>query len=439
MKKANDIMKTLQDRGFEAYLVGGAVRDMFLDVPAKDWDIATNARPEDIVQIFENVNMVGATFGVCIVDSIDVATYRTDKYFGGSDKNVEIKYADTIEEDLSRRDLTINAIALDTISGLTGEWIDPHHGISDINFKVIRFVGNAVDRIYDDPCRILRACRILARIEGTFAHDTFVALKQNGHMVQTHVDPERIHKEIMKAMKYEKPSIFFKALHDIGVLRYIFPRLAQSYMCDGGVHHGETVFEHCMLCGDAISKKYPMLRLAGYLHDTGKPETFIDGKFISHEKVDISDDLLRLKFPHSDIKYITNLIEIHMRSLSHNTSPKAVRKLLARFNELSVYHRDFIRLRIADSKANEKRKNMAINDIKVMCKKIEREFNRPQNIVRDGVELAVTGYDVMSIMQIGPCKRVGSILKELKDIVIDDPELNTFERLILTLLDKKEI
>jgi tRNA nucleotidyltransferase (CCA-adding enzyme) len=262
------------------------------------------------------------------------------------------------------------------------------------------------------------------------------ALKKYAYMI-TLVAPDRINKEIMKTMAYDKPSIFFQALHDTGVLKYILPKLEDCYTCDGGVHHGETVFEHCMQAGDNISKKYPLLRLAGYLHDIGKPETFVDGKFVGHEDVNIFDELDRLKFSHDDITYITRLMRVHMRSLSDNTKPKAVRKLLLKFSDLDISYHDFIRLRISDSKSNERRSPMTYSEIKAMCVKVVDEYNRPHKVTAKS-DLAVTGFDVMEVMHISPGKEVGDILKELTDITVDDPEKNTFEELILILLKMKE-
>src|SRR4030042_3909609 len=155
-----EIIGRLLEGGHEAYMVGGAVRDYLLGKKPNDTDIATNARPEKIIELFKdrNVNEVGKSFGVVLVDGIEVATYRSDRYFGLNDKNVKIEYADSIVEDLARRDFTINAMALD----LNGNLIDPFGGKKDLEDGIVKFVGDPNSRIYEDPNRIVRACRFAA-------------------------------------------------------------------------------------------------------------------------------------------------------------------------------------------------------------------------------------------------------------------------------------
>ena len=259
--------------GYRAYVVGGATRDMLAGFDPEDMDVATNATPEQIEILFEGheVKTVGKSFGVVIVDGNEVATFRQDRYAGLNEKACEVTFAESIEEDLSRRDLTINAMAFCDVSG---DLIDPHNGREDLKKRTIRFVGNPKERIHEDPNRIIRACRSLARIDGRFATDTFEAMRECSRYVRDYVAPDRLRMEIMKSMKIERASRFFYALHDIGVLKYIFPAMEKCYNHAHGPHHLEDVFDHLMICGDAVSIKYPVLKLAGYLHDVGKPFEF---------------------------------------------------------------------------------------------------------------------------------------------------------------------
>ena len=197
------IIDKLLNNGYESYIVGGAVRDHLLGNKAYDIDIVTSAHPETIEEIFKGHKMkdVGKSFGVILVDDIEVATFRHDRYIGLNDKNVQIRYVKTLEEDLARRDFTINAMAYDTAKGKV---IDPFDGQSDLKNKIVRFVGDPLERIYEDPNRIVRACRFYSKLNGTFAKSTKEALIECGSYIEKFVSPERIRLEVLKAMKIRR-------------------------------------------------------------------------------------------------------------------------------------------------------------------------------------------------------------------------------------------
>ena len=267
------IIERLCRCGYHVYVVGGAIRDMFIGKDPVDVDIVTSATPEEIEVFFGGypVKSVGKAFGVVLVDGYEVATFRRDRYRGLDDKACQVTFAGSIEEDLGRRDLTINAMAL---CDMSGDFIDPFHGRDDLRERTIRFVGNPRERIYEDPNRIVRACRFLAKVDGKFDPETFEALCDCAHYVRDYVVPERLKAEIMKAMKIKRASRFFCALRDIGALEHIFPAMERCYNHAHGPHHLEDVFDHLMICGDLISTRFPFLKLAGYLHDVGKPAAY---------------------------------------------------------------------------------------------------------------------------------------------------------------------
>ena len=211
-KTANEIVRCLCEEGWDAYVAGGAARDMLSGDTPYDHDIVTEAPYEIVKDLFHDrkVSLVGASFKVCIVDGIEVATYRKDSYFGLSDKNCEVEEAETIQEDLARRDLTINSLAFCPYSG---DIIDEYGGIDDLRKRVVKFTGNPIDRIMEDPCRILRACRFLSRIEGKFDPDTFQSLKEHSFLVRDYVTPERIRLEILEFSKNK----FYK-IHEFGMI-----------------------------------------------------------------------------------------------------------------------------------------------------------------------------------------------------------------------------
>lgn len=309
----NQITYRLCKAGHQVYLVGGAVRDELIGRPANDEDLVTSARPEEILNLFTDLKTleVGKSFGVVLIEGIEIATFRADLYGGLSHKDCVISYADTIEADLARRDLTINAMA---VCEVTGNLIDPFNGKYDLHNRIIRFVGQAKDRIHEDPERLLRALRFKNDIQGKFAPETMRALINYGHLIQ-HVAKERIRQEIMKALKTKKASGFFMDLNKTGMLKYVLPCLNDCVGHTGGDHHQETVFEHCMLAGDHISPKYPLVKLAAYLHDVGKPLTYKDGHFLEHEDVGalvVWEALGDLRFAKFEIDAIAGLIRTHM-------------------------------------------------------------------------------------------------------------------------------
>jgi len=428
----NKIIKTLCNANYSVHIVGGAVRDLLSGETPNDFDIVTNATTDEIIPLFPEykVDLVGELFNVLIIEGIEVSSYRTDCYKDG--ELASCTSASTIEEDLSRRDLTINSIALCPISG---DIIDPFDGLSDIKNKIIKFTGNPEDRIKEDPCRILRACRFLAKIGGTFDNETDYALDINGRLVKT-IAPERIRAEIIKAMSTKGASLFFDSMAYIGILKFILKDLDFCYGLDGGSHHNESVFEHCMIAGDAIHPKFPLLKLTAYLHDLGKYQSseydeYGEITFHAHEKLGadiVEEELKRLKFSNEEIKYISHLIEFHMRSL-RDISPKAMRRLISKFYENDINYKDYLRLKIADRKANLKKNPFTIQEIKVMIRLFQIEMNceKPTFSVKD---LAIDGTDVMQVLGIEPGKKVGAILKGLFEAVLDNPELNTVDKLL---------
>ena len=428
------IIERLCSCGYQAYLVGGCVRDDFLGIPSKDEDIVTNATPEELECLFRDhdVKTVGKSFGVVLINGIEVATYRHDRYSGLNDKKCEVTFVDSLIEDLSRRDLTINSLSF---CSYTGEVIDPFNGREDLKNRIIRFTGSPKDRIYEDPNRIIRACRFLAKINGKFECETFEALCKYSHYVRDYVAKERIRLEIFKALELSEPSKFFLALYEIGALDYIFPSMIPCTAHHHGKHHREDIFTHLMLCGDSISPKYPLLRLAGYLHDIGKPESYSDdGKFIGHENIGyeiVMRELQDLKFSTDEISKVSNLVKCHMFHFA-NSSPKVLRRLLHRLNVLDVDYREFLRLRVADRTANLAKPNLTLSDLRDIVGRFHSIINEKPPF--DIKSLAINGDDVMRELDLHPGPEVGRILRELLEYTLEDgPEFNTKENLIEVL------
>ena len=422
-----DIVRKLCEHNYATFIVGGAVRDMLNGNEPKDFDIVTAATPENIVCIFKdhNVKTVGKSFGVTLIDGFEVATFRHDRHTQLLDaRKTIVEYANNIHEDLSRRDLTINALALCEI---TGELVDDFNGLNDLNRKIIRFVGDPVQRIKEDPVRIIRACRFLAKLGGNFDAPTFIALKEHSRYVKDHVAPERIRIEILKAMETKEPSMFFAALHIIGALKYILPSLEETVMHDHGKHHMENVWEHSMLVGDAISRKFPLVRLAGYLHDVGKPKAFIENEgnhFGGHSSIGIDivrHELSKLRFSREEKSVVCGLVRSHMWLGSSEMTPKTVRKALYRLEELGVKKRDWMRLRIADRKGNVSKIPFTLADIKERASNIgilgEPLIDEPKISVH---HISVSGGELIEYLGLKPGPIVSEIQNHLLKYLIEN-------------------
>ena len=415
------IIQKLENKGHKAYIAGGAVRDILLKRKFKDIDILTSATIPEIESVFSDIDsdidIVGKTFPICIINGIEVSPARGGK-------------AGFPESDLAKRDFTINAMAMDKA---LHKLIDPFNGQKDLKERIIRFTGEPLQRINEDPVRMLRACRFKALLGGNFSLSSQKAILSSAELLDKAVAKERIGQEILKAMTLRKPSLFFRALKDSGLLCKIFPSLDRCYDLDGGPHHNESVFEHCLLVGDALPPELPVLRLAGYLHDTGKYDAAVmkDGRlyFAGHEKhvKEISQELTELKFSAKHTSYIIALIKAHMHPLKEESSPRAVRRLLSKLAGLDLSYRDFMRMRIADRKGNLAKKPYTLSDIRLRLKKIQDEIQQGHAFSINDLE--ISGHDIMNILSLPPSPEIGKIKAFLFEKVMDEPLLNRYEEL----------
>ncbi len=423
------IITSLGHAGFKAFLVGGWVRDFRLNQMPADHDIVTNCPPDTLKSMFrkDNPRMAGKTFPVFLINGVEVAPQRCpeeNKLFPRTD--------------LGARDFTINSMALDPVSG---DIIDPFNGEKDLRQKIIRFTGTPDHRIMEDPLRMIRACRFKAAIKGEFFPETFQAIRKHAPLLSTSTAPERVRLEIMKAMVLGQPSVFFQALSDTDLLQYIFPCLNRCVGLDGGPHHGETVFEHCLMVGDALSPRDPLLRLAGFLHDAGKFDAarLENNKlsFKNHETMQqaIIKDLEALRFSTREVDFIKAMVRVHMRPLTEESTPRAVGRLLAFLAAHGVSHREFMRMRIADKAANLAKRPYTLSEIKIRLQKIHeaQALHGHREFTRAG--LAINGSDIMTLINCGPGAHIGKILNQVFERVLEDPSLNTPDKLKSLVLD----
>lgn len=413
-----DAIKELRDDGYEAYIVGGAVRNKILGIPNEDIDLVTNASPDEIEEVFAGykVDTVGKSYLVTIVEGIDISTYRMDHYSHVGDcKPVR---ANTLIEDLARRDLTFNAIAYDPIEDI---YVDPFDGITDLENGIVRFVGDPKERIMEDPCRLLRACRFIALL-GNNGFETglmdYLAMKENCEMIRE-IAPERIQKEILKAMKTcSQPSIFFNELHNCGILQIILPELSLCYDFEGGKHHSETVGEHLLDTCDILPQSNPLLRVAGLFHDIGKPEVYENGKFIKHEVASEKTArgiLKRLRFSNKFTDECCGIIRLHMNDVSLKRNPKGIRKLLKKCFDLNVKSHDLLCHIFADKNANQNGEGVSEEEqfeiIEMFLVQLKDPF-----LVLCVKDLKVDGHDMMKIGFEG--KAISEVLNYLVKVCI---------------------
>ncbi len=429
-----EIIKRLCEHNHDTYLVGGGVRDILSGGEPKDFDIVTAATPETITELFKDckVMTVGKSFGVVLVDGYEVATFRHDRHHGIGNKNCTVYFAGSIQEDLSRRDFTVNAMAY---CELTGEIVDEHNGQSDLHNRIIRFVGDPVERILEDPNRIIRACRFLAKLDGEFAVDTRLALEANGHLVRDEVAPERIRLEILKAMELERPSLFFSALYSIDVLKYIFPAMDSCVSHPHGKHHIEDVFVHLMLAGDSVTSEDPILRLAAYLHDVGKPEAYAkrgDGSFVHHDAIGvelITEELRALKFSNAEIHRITSLVSVHMVNI-RDISDKGMRSFLKKLVDRDLCFEEFLSLRVADRAANRSKQPYKDEEISALVDHVDSVQNA--KVPFSVKSLAVSGGELIEEFNLPPGPKISEIQHYLLDQVLEQGEqINSRQHLLL--------
>jgi len=424
--------------GKQVYLVGGAVRDMLRGEKINDWDIATNALPEEVVSIMRRakgkVVPTGIKHGTVTVfyknHSAEITTFRTESGYSDGRRPDNVEYTSSIEEDLSRRDFTMNAAALRLPSGGI---VDPFGGEADIKRGVIRCVGNAAERFNEDGLRPLRAVRFAAQLGFEIEADTLAAITP-ALPVCAKVSMERARGEIDKMLASPLPSRAFLLMERTGLLRLFLEELSACRGVDQKGYHKFDVLDHSLLaCDYAARNGYSReLRLAALLHDIGKPcvrrldESGV-WTFYRHEEKSgnmCRKALTRLRCSNAVINKVCHLVKEHMFHYTPDWSDAAVRRFIARAGEENLG--DLYRLRRADAFAmrGEETDTQALSQL---ADRVEKTLASSRALsVKD---LAVTGNDLMKA-GIPHGKILGVILKELLETVLDDPAQNTREKLL---------
>ncbi|MDP2918268.1 MAG: CCA tRNA nucleotidyltransferase [bacterium] len=442
-REVKNIIQKLEKAGFEAYLVGGCVRDFLLGKEPKDWDITTNACPEEIVKIFPEGRYENK-FGTVIIGEIEVTTYRLEAKYTDKRHPDAVKFTARLEDDLSRRDFTVNAMAGEAQSVKRKaksrqnnlEIIDPFLGQKDLEEKLIRAVGKPEERFSEDALRMLRAVRFACELDFEIEEETAFAIKKLAQNLK-YISGERIRDELTKIVMSEKAEEGARNLYSLGLLAYIIPELLAGVGMNQPKHHIYTVFEHGVRSLGFCKSPKLSVRLAALLHDIAKPATRQgEGEaahFYGHNTRGAymaRAILYRLKYPREVIEQTAHLIRHHMFVYNIGEVTEAgVRRLLAKVGPENIA--DLIDLRVADRLGSgcPKAKPYKLRHLEYMLDKVSAD---PISVKM----LKINGEDVMRILEIKPSAKIGLILNSLLAEVIDNPKLNnkkTLEKRVLEL------
>lgn len=434
-KSVLEILKKLEENNFEAYVVGGCVRDLIIDREPKDWDITTNARPEEIMKIFPDSFYENKFFTVGVKTDdekypvVEVTTFRIEQKYSDKRHPDEIKFAKTLVEDLGRRDFTVNALAIavkiqNSKVKSNFEIIDPFEGQKDLKNKIIRAVGNPDDRFNEDALRMMRAVRFGSELDFKIEKETLDAIKKNKKNLKF-LAQERIKDELQKIILSEKPSEGIDLLHEAGLLEYIIPELERGYGMKQNHHHIYTIYKHNLLSLKHCPSEKLEVRLASLLHDIAKPQTKRGegpyATFYNHDHVGarVAEKILkRLRFPSEVIIKVKLLIDSHMFYYNPDeVGESSVRKLIKKVGLENI--KDLIDLRIADRLGSgvPKAKPYKLRHLEYIIDKVSKDAISVKM-------LKINGNDLMKVLNIKPGPKIGTILDVLLSEVIEDPKKN---------------
>jgi tRNA nucleotidyltransferase (CCA-adding enzyme) len=427
-----DCARTLRKGGHRAYFVGGCVRDLLRGVPIADWDIATSARPEELLRLFRNAIPTGLKHGTVTVPTpsgaCEITTFRVESGYTDARHPDKVEFVAEVSQDLARRDFTVNAIAWDPLEKREE---DPFGGRTDLAAKVLRAVGDPRERFREDGLRPVRAARFAATLEFALDPETETALGDARDQV-ARVAPERIREELLKMLTAPRPSRGFEVLRRAGLLPIVLPELAQCVAVPQNRFHAHDVYYHTLHTVDAAPPDKPAVRLAALFHDLGKPLTRVerngDATFYNHqfesERLTV-EAMTRLRFSREATEEVAHLVRHHMFDYRPEWSDAAVRRFLQKVGTDHVA--DLFDLRIADNIGNGTKTGFP-HYLEELGGRIERVLEARQALTLS--DLMIDGGDVMRELGIPPGRKVGEILERLLDEVLEDPGLNERGRLL---------
>jgi len=467
-REVQDIIKKLNEAGFEGFVVGGSVRDLLLERKPKDWDVATDAKPAEVQRIFPK-NFYTNLFGTVTVltgaedktvKEIEVTTYRVEEDYSDQRHPDKLDFTEKLEDDLARRDFTINAMALIPAESETetnrnksakpnkpdgvkmGDFyiVDPFGGLKDLDAKLIRAVGNPSERFAEDALRLMRAVRLAAQLDFDIEKETLQDLTSYATALEV-VSQERIRDELIKIVMSKNPEIGLNVMEKTGLLAVVLPELAEGVGVDQNKHHTLTVFEHSVKSAQfAAQYGYSLdIRLAALLHDIGKPRTRRpagnDYTFHAHDVVSarMTEKLLkRLRFSRERVKKVVHLVRHHMFYYDvGKVTETGARRLLRRVGKENFD--DLIKVRIAERKGSgvPKAEPYRLRHLQFLVEKAAQEPITTSQLV-------IGGNDLINELKMKPGPKIGGVLNALLAEVLEDPKKNEREWLLNKAMELKD-
>src|SRR3989344_407982 len=437
------VLQTLEKADCQAYVVGGAVRDLLMGKPATDWDFATAAKPETIVKVFKD-SFYDNRFGtVGIAEKhlggkgdgvIEITTFRKESGYSDRRRPDEVKFGTSLNEDLKRRDFTINAMALRVLNHTNSkakvEVVDPFGGQDDIKKKQIKAVGDPDKRFTEDALRLMRAIRIGAELGFSLEPTTLKAIAKNAALIND-ISKERVRDELIKIVASNYPKDGITLLYTSGLLEHILPELLTTREVEQAGHHTKDVWDHSLDALAACPSPDPIVRLATLLHDIGKPASKKNlgvGKeitFYNHEVIGArmtKEIARRLKFSKKEIDLLWLLTRWHMFAYEPKMTDKAIRRFIRRVEIVNIDK--MMMLRVGDrigggSKATSWR-------LQELRRRIDEVLQTPMQIN----DLKVNGHDVMKLLNLPAGPKVGQIFNKLFEEVMEDAKKNDRDYLL---------
>jgi tRNA nucleotidyltransferase (CCA-adding enzyme) len=425
------LIEELHAGGHAAFVVGGSPRDALLGREPTDWDMATDARPERMLDLFPGAVYENA-FGTVAIrrgeDVLEVTTFRLEHEYADFRRPHRLEFGEDIAADLARRDFTVNAIAWGR--GRDDEHpvlLDPFSGLADLGARILRAVGDPGMRFREDALRMVRAVRLAATLGFSVEPATLAAIRANAPFV-AHLSGERIGAELAKLLAAPAPSVGLRLAEETGLLGVLSPDLAAQRGIAQNKLDGEDLWDHTLRSVDAAPADRPVVRLAALLHDIGKPATLAEGHFHHHDVVGATqarDLLRRLRYPRAAAEQVERLVRHHMFAVTPDASDAAIRRFILRIG------RDTIDAQFALRRADDIGSGHPPDDPAILAFRARIDAEIAAEAALDRYALKIDGNDLIRELGLAPGPRLGRIIDQLVDRVIADPALNEPPTLLL--------
>jgi putative nucleotidyltransferase with HDIG domain len=429
------LLATLWRGGQAAYVVGGCLRDALLGREPADWDLTTDARPERVQALFPR-SIYENRFGTVVVRrgglQYEITAFRRDVSYSDFRHPDAVDFGDSIEEDLARRDFTVNAMAWGGRPGDEPAFVDPFGGRDDLGRRQLRAVGDPDKRFGEDALRMARAVRLAATLDFEVEPRTLAAIGRNAALTR-HVSGERICSELLKLLAADRPSVGLRLMADSGLLEVIAPDLARQRGLGQNKIDGEDLWDHTLRTVDAAPNRQ-VVRLAALLHDVAKPDTAADGHFRGHDTAGAGmarDFLAGLHAPRVLQERVAHLVRHHMFAYEPNWTDAAVRRFIRKVGPGCID--DLLALSAADNVGSGLPADAF--HLAELASRVQAEL--ATNLVLGRKQLAIDGNDLMAELDVPPGRLLGQVLDDLTERVVAEPALN--DRAILLDLARREI